>query len=331
MRLPMAPGIIGLVLATLLTIHVLPQLASVLLLVFAGLIMAVLLDTLTSALRRVLPLAHTPAYGVALGCVIVVLLILGFLIGPQLAKEIPELVERIPNAWHAMLAHLNNYAVFDSILDKARQPLAWLTHKTQILNLVSSTFGILLNVFVVLFVGVYGAAAPQHYLHFADRLLTESQRENVGVLAHDLGRGLRHWMFARAASMTVVGVATGIGLWLLGVPLAFTLGFIAGVFSFVPYIGPILGLIPALLIAVVQSLALAGWVLLVYAIVQLLETTLLTPLIQQRAIAMPPVVLISVQLIGGVLIGPLGVLLAAPLVLCALIVARWHRSDAVTG
>lgn len=316
---------VGLVLALLLTIHILPRLASILLLVFAGIILAVVLDALTSALRRVLPGGHITAYSAALICVALALSLIGFLIGPQLASEIPQLIQRMPKAWHTLLMHLNNYAFFDSVANKAQQPFNWLVNNTQILNLVSSTFGVLVNFFIVLFVGIYGAAAPARYLHFGDRLLSAAQQQHVGQLAHDLGHGLRHWLLARTVSMTVVGVATGIGLWLLGVQLAFTLGFWAGVVSFVPYIGPVLGLIPAVLIAAMGSLKLAGWVLVLFAAVQFVETAFMTPLIQQKAIELPPVVLIAAQLVGGVLIGPLGVLLAAPLVVCCMIGVGWHR------
>lgn len=326
MRLSSLPVTVGLVLALLLTIHVLPRLTSVLLLVFAGIILAVVLNALTTTLRRVLPGGHVVAYSAALVCVALALSVIGLLIGPQLATEVPQLIEQMPKAWHTLLAHLNNYAFFDSIASEAHQPFNWLVNNAQLLNLVSSTFGMLFNFFIVIFVGVYGAAAPARYLHFGDRLLTASQQERVGELAHDLGRGLRHWLLARAVSMIVVGVATGVGLWLLGVDLAFTLGFWAGMASFVPYIGPVLGLIPAVLIAALESLQLAVWVLLLFAAVQFVETAFMTPLIQQKAIALPPVVLIAVQLIGGVLIGPIGVLLAAPLVVCGMIGVGWHRA-----
>lgn len=318
---------VGLILATLLTIHVLPQLASILLLVFAGIIMAVVLDALTATIKRFIPGGHALAYTLTLGCVVLVLAVVGLVIGPQLATEIPELIQRMPKAWHALLAHLNNYALLESVTSKARQPFHWLISNTHIVDLVTSTFGMLVNLFVVAFVGIYAAASPWRYLHFADKLLSSEQKQQLGALAHELGDGLRYWLLARCASMTVVGVATGVGLWLLGVPLAFTLGFWAGVVSFVPYIGPVLGLVPALLIGVVESLALAGWVLVLFGVVQLVETTLLTPLIQQRVIAVPPVILISVQLVGGVLIGPLGVLLAAPLMVCGMIGVRWSRNN----
>src|SRR5699024_8570069 len=277
MRPPPLSVTVGLVFALPLTIHVLPRLTSVLLLVFAGIILAVVLDALTSTLRRVLPGGHVPAYTAALICVVLALSIIGFVVGPQLATEIPQLTQRMPKAWDKLLVHLNNYAFFDSVADKAQRPFNWLFNNTQMLKLVSGTFGVLVSFFVVVFVGFYGAAAPAHYLRFADQLLSPVQQQRVGQLAHDLGHGLRYWLLGRALSMTVVGIATGIGLWLLGVQLAFTLGFWAGVASFVPYIGPILGLIPAVLIAAVGSLKLAAWVLVLFGVVQFVETAFMTP------------------------------------------------------
>ncbi len=326
MRLALAPILAaGLVLATLLTIHLLPQLVSVLLLVFAGVVLGVLLDALTTRLHRVLPGGRWVAYGAMLLCVALVLAGIGMLVGPQLAREVPQLVQRIPEAWDSLLAQLSDYAVMESVVEKAEQPFRWFSRHAEVMSLVGSTFGALFNLFVIVLVGVYAAAAPDRYLHVGRYLLPAQKRERAGLLSGDLGRELRRWMLGRSTSMAVVGVATGVGLWLLDIPLAFTLGLLAGALSFVPYIGPILGLMPALLIAAVESLTLAGWVLLLYAVVQIVESMLPTPLIQQQAIALPPVILIAAQLMAGILVGPLGVLLAAPLVVCSVVTARWYQ------
>lgn len=258
MRLPVFPATFGLVLATLLTIHILPQLASVLLLVFAGIILAVALDALTSALRRVLPGGHGLAYAVALVCIVLGFAIIGLLIGPQLATQIPQLIKQVPQAWGKLLSQLQDYSLLGFATAKAGQSVYWLSNNTRIMNLVSGTFGALANVFVVLFVAIYTSAAPQRYLDFASHLLAESRHRQLAALASELGTGLRHWMLGRTLTLIIVGVASGLGLWLLGVPLAFTLGLIAGLLSIVPYIGPILGLIPAFLIAAVVSLPMAA-------------------------------------------------------------------------
>lgn len=329
MRLAPVPLLAGgLVLASLLTIHVLPQLASVLLLLFAGVVVAVLLDAFTNLVQRCLPVDnHALAFGVMLACVLLILAGIGALIGPQIASETPKLVHRIPQAWHELIAQLNNSAMPASLGKKAAKPFQWIGNNTHVMKLLSSTFGGVFSIAVVIFVALYTAATPRRYLQAMRHSLSPGMRVRADRLGGALRNELLNWIIGRSICMVIVGVASGVGLWLLGVPLAFTLGLLAGVLSFVPYIGPILGLIPAVLLAGVESLPLAGWVIVLYAGVHLMEATLLTPLIQQRAISLPPVILISVQLVGGTLIGPLGVLLAAPLVVCAMVIGRDFKDD----
>jgi predicted PurR-regulated permease PerM len=116
----------------------------------------------------------------------------------------------------------------------------------------------------------------------------------------------------RLASMALIGILTYIGLLVTGVPLALVLGFLAGILSFVPYIGPILSLIPALLVASLQSATVALYALAVYGIVQFAESNLISPVIQRRMVSIPPAFLVTAQVLGGVLAGGIGILLAEP-------------------
>jgi predicted PurR-regulated permease PerM len=113
--------------------------------------------------------------------------------------------------------------------------------------------------------------------------------------------------------MALVGIATATGLWLLGVPLAFTLGVVAGVVSFVPTIGAVLAIIPALLVAFQQGAWMPAYVLALYCGVQAVENNLITPLVQQKAVSVPPVLVIVVQVLMGLLVGIVGVAIATPL------------------
>lgn len=316
----------GLVLATLFALNSFPQLTSVLLLVFSGVILAVLLDAATQAMQRILPGGRVSAYAATLTAITLVFVLIALLIGPRIAQEMPRLVERVPEAWDSLRARLNNFEMLRGMFDETAQPIEWVAHGTHIFSVVSSTFGGIFNVFVVIFVGIYAAASPRRYLSLGRDLVSRESRDKLGVVARELAHELRLWLLGRGLAMAIVGIATGIGLFLMDVSLAFTLGLWAGLVSFVPYIGPLIGVVPALLIAAVESLGLAGWVLSLYIVIQAFESMVLTPLIQQRAIALPPVVLISAQLIGGVLMGPLGVLLAAPMVLTGAVTTRVLRT-----
>lgn len=119
--------------------------------------------------------------------------------------------------------------------------------------------------------------------------------------------------------MITVGILTTIGLLIIGMPLAFSIGFIAGLLSFVPYIGPILTSVPAILVGLSESQPMALKVLIVLILVQFFESYLITPLIQQKAVSLPPALLISMQVLMGVMVGAVGVFLATPLVLIIIV------------
>jgi predicted PurR-regulated permease PerM len=141
---------------------------------------------------------------------------------------------------------------------------------------------------------------------------------------------LRLWLRGQLIAMVVVGLLTGIGLWLLGLRSALVLGLLAGLLEFVPFLGPFLAAVPAILLALAVSPDLALWVLLLYVGVQQIEGYVLTPMVQQYAVELPGVILLF-SLIGfGILFGMLGVILAAPLtVVCYVLVKRLYVIEAL--
>jgi predicted PurR-regulated permease PerM len=130
---------------------------------------------------------------------------------------------------------------------------------------------------------------------------------------HRLADTLWWWLLGRVASMTFIGVVTGIGLWLLDVPLAFVLGLLASLLSFIPNIGPILSAIPAILLAWVAGPEKALWVTGLYVGVQVVESFVLDPFIDRKTVYLPPAFTVFAQLVLALLGGLLGVALATPL------------------
>lgn len=129
-------------------------------------------------------------------------------------------------------------------------------------------------------------------------------------------------------AMLVIAIVTTGGLWLLGVPMFFVLGIMAGLFAFVPVLGPLVSTIPAVLVSLPQGTTTVFWVLGLYAGVQLVESNFLTPVLQQKNSKLPPVLTLSFQAVMGALAGPIGVLLAAPAAVFALVAGQeWLKSD----
>jgi predicted PurR-regulated permease PerM len=114
--------------------------------------------------------------------------------------------------------------------------------------------------------------------------------------------------------MLLVATLTAIGLFILGVPMALTLALIAGILNFIPNFGPLIAIIPAALIAFMQGPATALFVIGLYIVVQILESSIITPQIQKKMINMPPALIIIAQLVMGIFAGVLGLVLATPIV-----------------
>jgi predicted PurR-regulated permease PerM len=142
---------------------------------------------------------------------------------------------------------------------------------------------------------------------------------------------MRRWLVGKVAGMLVIGGLTSAGLSLIGVPAALALGVVAGLLSFIPYLGPVLSLVPAALLALTQSPAMLAWVLALYVGIQTVESYVVTPLIQQEAVALPPGLIITAQVLLGVVVGWLGLLLATPLTACVVVlVDELYPGDALS-
>jgi predicted PurR-regulated permease PerM len=122
--------------------------------------------------------------------------------------------------------------------------------------------------------------------------------------------------------MTLVGLAMGIGLAVIGIQFSFLLGVLAGLFEFVPLVGPVLALGSALLLALAAGPQQALAVLILYLVVQMLESYVLTPLVQQRTVALSPVVTITSQVALSWVAGPLGLIVAVPLTAATMVATQ---------
>jgi predicted PurR-regulated permease PerM len=173
------------------------------------------------------------------------------------------------------------------------------------------------------------AASPQIYLNGGLRLLPISWRPRARNVATEVCKTLQLWFAGQVVDMIVVAILLGSGLSFLGVKLAPTLALLAGLLNFVPYVGALAGVVPALLVALAQSPELAMWVALLFFCVQMLEGNLIAPLIQKRTISLAPALTIVSQTILGSLFGILGLVLATPLTAAIVTTVRMAYVESV--
>ncbi len=308
---------VGVILVALVVmLLILRQVAQLVLVVFAGVLMGVLLDGLARRVVRRLPISR----GVALTFILILsaVAVIGgaWLAGPQVAAQVSELAQRIPTAIEqiklALTAHDWGKWIVENI-PSTREILPFGSRQlVSVPDAFSSIAGIVAALLIVFFVGVYLAANPRVYVENLLRLLPSKKRPRAREVLNEVTHALQRWLVGRLATMFVVGVLIAIGLSLIHLPLAFTLALIAALMAFIPFIGPTLATIPALLVGLAESPAMMVYVLIVYIVVETLEGYLITPLIQKRAVSIPPALLITFQILMGALFGPAGLFLATP-------------------
>lgn len=300
--------------------------SDVFLLVFAGILMAVMLRGLAARLERHTRLAPNAALACTGAALVILVVLIAVVVGPRLATQANALSASLPAATAELQARVREVPVLAHLLDRLPPATTLLTSRGDVLGRItgffSTTFGAVANVLIVIAVGAYLAVDPQLYIRGFARLFPQRLRPRVPDVMQDLGTTLGWWLASKAISMAVIGVLTGIGLWLLDIPVPATLGLITALLTFIPNIGPILSVVPAALLALLQGPLAALYVLLLYAGVQFVETYLVTPKVQQDMVAIPPAVTLVAQLLAGVLAGGLGLVLAAPLAAGALHLGR---------
>ena len=179
------------------------------------------------------------------------------------------------------------------------------------------TFGV--YALFIFFAGLFLAISPALYREGVVNLFPDRQKEKLREVMDRCAESLWAWTKARLAAMAITGTLTGLALWALGIPMALTLGALTALLVFVPNIGSLIAAVPPVLIAFQQGGLTPLWVLLAYIAVQMLESYIITPYVIGEGTGVPPALVITAQLVFGILFGALGVLFATPLVLVAMI------------
>jgi predicted PurR-regulated permease PerM len=326
---------VGIVAVSLLMLYLFVVLSRVLLIVFAGVLLAVGLGGGADILRRRTPLERPGGLAVAIGSVVGVLFLVSGFIGPPLTGQINDLLVQLPEAVARFRARLADQEWANRILAEPNALRDLMPSPKEVMGGVTSAFsrtlGVVANVFVILFIGIYGAADPRSYVSGVVHLTPKRNRDRAREVLNALAHALRWWLVGRLTMMSVVGVLTTLGLWIAGVPTPLALGLLAALLSFVPYVGPILSFFPAVLVALMVSLSTVVYVVIVFGLVQTLESYVITPLVQQRAVSLPPVILITAQIAMGVIAGATGVLLAAPLAIVVIVLLQMLYVEDVLG
>jgi predicted PurR-regulated permease PerM len=305
----------------------------VFLLLFIGIFLAVLLRAPADWLA-----ARTGwSDGITLGLVILAAGVLfaagAFFFGRAVVAQSVQLTQTLPQVIEKAKERLRQSDYGKRLVEASETPSPEADMKVvgRGLRLVATTMSAVGSFVVVVVLSIFLAWQPRAYVEGVVRLVPRRRRKRAREVLEAIGRMLKRWLVGQLILMAIVMTLTAIALWFLGVPFALPLALLAGLLEFVPYVGPIVAAVPAVLVAFAEGSQLALWVVVAYLLIQSVESYALTPLIQHRAVYLAPALILFSQVILGVTAGPLGVIVATPLAAALLVAVRMLYVEDVLG
>ena len=300
---------------------VLWTLRNVALLSFAAIITAAFLRLLSDPVMRRTGLPERWSIGVVIIAVAFLLAGTIWAVGQPMAAQLHELRNTVPRAWSIVLRWLQAQPFGPRLIDWGNDTdltVPW----TRVAGVASAATVALADGFLVVLLGVYLAFDSEIYRNGFLRLVPVRHRADIGAALSASADSLQRWMLGQGVTMLIVGTTVGVGLAILGMPLAAAMGLIAGLLEFVPFFGAIAWALLGTLLAFAQGPQQALYVGIFFLIIQQLEGNLVIPLVQRWAVQLPPVLSLLAVVVFGTLFGVEGVVLGTPLMVVAITLVK---------
>lgn len=334
---------IGVVFALLLVGYLVYRIAPIILVLLLTLLFSIILSGPVGYLNR-RGLGRGWATLIVLGGTALILYLTGLAIAPVVERQAMELADQFPallEEVQKLLAGLQGSIGVD--LGVQLQP-ARLFERVQgflsgdLFAVAASIGGDLANglslAFVALIATVYLVLNPQPLVGGFVAFFPAGWRPRVREILNEMYEAVQRWFLGQLTSMTLIGVLSAVALSIIGIPFAVLIGLISGLISFVPFVGPVISVVPPVILGLVSPEPFdAVWVLLAYGAIQLLESNIIQPVVMSRAVSLHPAMIVFSLLIMGTLFGFVGLLLAVPLVaaLHVLVLELWIKRMDRTG
>lgn len=312
-----AAALVGLLVLTLL------RLLDLMILVFGAVVVATLLRGLADVIERRSPLSGKWSLAAAVFLVVAVFAGCGWLFGSQLQTDLGAVAKTLRESWDGLrkgIAGFPGGKDVASAMQNARVPTDNFVPK--LVGVVNWLTTVAIDLVVVLFGIVFIAADPGLYRRGLALLFPRRHRPLADEALVDAGLALRQWVIGLFVVMVFIGVFCGLGLWLVGVPSAAGLGLIAGIFELIPYLGPIISMVPVALVAATEGPETLWLAMGVMLVVHWVEAAFVAPLAAQKVVSLPPALSVFGIIGGGMLFGPLGLVFASPLLVVAMVLVK---------
>ena len=298
-------------------------LLDLLVLAFGAVVVAVLLRAIADPIARHSRLGDQGSAVAAVLIVAAVIVGFAWAFGAQLRSEFSGLAQTLPTAWRDLQERIAGLPITDGLA------VSWEEFGPSGTNIMSRLGDLALtlgsafaDLILVLFGAIFIASNPSLYKRGVTKLVPRRGRGLADESLNETGRALKLWLMGQLVAMLLVGALTWLGLWFIGLPAAMALALTAGLLEIVPYVGPVLAAVPGILLGLLQGPEMALWAAFVYLAVQQIEGVLITPLIQRKAVKLPPALTVFGVVAAGVMFGFVGLIFAAPLLVVAYVLVK---------
>jgi predicted PurR-regulated permease PerM len=296
------------------------ELTDLLLLAFGAILVALMLQLVAEPIERWTPLPHSLALLIAGLIVLAIAAGTIWLFGSQIGAQMSDVIHRVTEELNSLKTGLGKSGFGRTILSQIGKTQVSLASWVE--KILTISIETIIAVILLVISAAYLTSQPRIYRAGLVQLFPPSLHAEVGGTLDNIGKALRLWLLGQFIQMAIIGCLTLVTVWLIGLPGAMALGVIAGITEFIPYVGPILAAIPAVLVAFTLSPVTVLWTVIAYLMIHQIEGNIVAPMIQRYMVAIPPALLLLVIASAEVLFGPLGILFAAPLTVVAFVAVK---------
>lgn len=301
------------------------------LLVLAASLIALFFSAVSGKIMKWTGLKDSVSLALTIALMVVVVGLFFWLVGAEAQNQYKEMQEAVP----VIIENAQSYLNKSDVGQKVSQYITDIENQKKVLpflqDFFKSSFGVFGDLYIVLFLAMFLSISPFDYINGAVNLVPRRGKVKTKHLFKDLGFNLKKWIKGAIISGMVVFILTATGLLILGVDMWLILAISAGLLNVIPNFGPIIAMIPAVLVALLISPTQALLVASVYLTVQIIESNLITPNVQKKLLNTPPALLILFQVLMGTLTGGWGIVLAVPMLVIVITVVKNLYLDSNTG
>ena len=298
----------------------------VLLLAFSGMLIALIFTSILNQVRRFLPIRQGIGVGLLLLTFAGLGSLVGYLLAPGLISQFSELADRLPKTLQALADQAQSTEAYRRVHEMVPDLQQIAPESSGVLSrvtsLFASTFDTVAGLILLIFVALFLAVNPSLYRGLVLRLVPRPYRDDGNQILARLICTLKFWLLGQFISMCIIGLLVGVSFALAGLPLATSLAVLAGLGEFVPFVGPFIAAMPALLLALSISGKLFAIILAIYLGIQFIEGHFIMPMVQRHTVDLPPVLTLLAIFFMGNAFGLLGMFVAAPLMAVTLVLVE---------